>query len=265
MHLLYCDESNLEESEDHFFVYGGVAVSSDSVFELSQRIDELKADAGVAPDFLLKFNPRPKHLTHEEFIALKQSVIEAASKFDCILFTSSILHNIASNPNDARLKEINRICFHFHCFLQRADTSGLVMVDRFEDGRVDIHLREKFANGLRDMPYGNQMRLDRIVGFHYAAIGQSNMCSLIDILLGSYRFVVNAVVDDRHLDAARRISELLSPLFFRERGRRSVSEIGLFFSPKVIRVARYREIYQRVQDFLGDCGVDCEQRIRGEV
>jgi len=70
---------------------------------------------------------------------------------------------------------------------------GLVLIDQFTDIQINHHLREKFLLGLKDMPYGlTAMRLARILGFHYAAIGQSHFGSLIDIILGSFRFAVNA-------------------------------------------------------------------------
>jgi len=68
------------------------------------------------------------------------------------------------------------------------------------------------------MPYGlTAMRLARILGFHYAAIGQSHFGSLIDIILGSFRFAVNAHTRNQaeKLTTAGHLLSLLRRLFLR--------------------------------------------------
>ncbi len=266
MYLIYCDETNLEERSGVFFVYGGIAVSSSEIAAFSNAIDELRREKGIPEDFRLKFNPGPENLAHEEFIDLKQRIIELAIAFNCTLFSSFILHDIATSPDDARRNEINRICYHFHCFLNRVELPGIVLIDQFKDKKIDHHLREKFSVGLTGLPYSEKKRLERIVGFHYSAIGQSNMCSVVDIVLGSLRFAVNAVSSSSEATTATgvRLLELLSPLFFREQGRESVSEIGLFFSPKIVKSLKYRGQYQALHDFICRAGVNIEQQITDE-
>jgi hypothetical protein len=265
MYLLYCDETNLEEKPGHFFVYGGVALDDDAALRFSRQVDEFRLEFAVPSDFRLKFNPGPEGLSHKQFIELKQTVIELAVKEGATLFVSLILHDIATSPQEARLNEINRVCYHFDCFLARPDSHGLVLIDRFEDNQIDHHLRDKFAIGIRGLPYTPERRLERIIGFHYAAIGQSNLCSLVDIVLGSIRFAVNACILNReeHYNSSRAMLELISPMFFREAGKKSISEIGLFFSPKVIRSNKYRAQYEKLHGFFQDCGVLPEQVITG--
>lgn len=265
MYLLYCDETNLEEKDNDFFVYGGIVVNGESALPLSREIDSLRSDARVPPDFILKFNPGPPNLTHEEFIALKQGVINAAVKHDCILFTSLILHNLATSPNDARRNEINRVCYNFNLLLKKLDSPGLVLIDRFEDGIIDSHLREKFAIGLTGLPHCERLRLDRIVGFHYSAIGQSHFGSIVDIVLGSFRFAINAFTrqQEEYLQTAHRLLELLSPLFPRT-DRGSVSEWHLFFSPKIIKAPSFRRRYENLKAFLTEHGIERDQVITSE-
>lgn len=116
------------------------------------------------------------------------------------------------------------------------------------------------------MPYSEKKRLERIVGFHYSAIGQSNMCSVVDIVLGSLRFAVNAASSSSEATSTTgvRLLELLSPLFFREHGRDSVSEIGLFFSPKIVKSAKYRGQYEALHNFISRAGIKIEQKITDE-
>lgn len=134
MYLLYCDESNLQERDGDFLVYGGLLVASEQAKSLSRAIDQIRAHAGVDKRFKLKFNPGPENLDHAEFINLKKKLIEAAIEHGAKLVMYFILHNIASSPDEARRNGINTVCYHFDCLLNRFSSSGMVLIDRFSDG-----------------------------------------------------------------------------------------------------------------------------------
>jgi len=201
-------------------------------------------------------------LSHPEFISLKKDIISATVEAECELFVSLILHDIAKSPNEARLNEINRIAYHFNCYLHQSNESGLVLIDRFSDSDVDSHLREKFNIGVTNLPYSAEYRLDKILGFHYSAIGQSNFTSIIDIVIGSLRFAINeyAKNPENPKQSSIEILKLLSSLLVNS-DTEKVPEIKLFFSPKTIKVAKYREKYQGLKDFLITCGIDPVQSI----
>ncbi len=263
--MLYCDETNLEERQGDFLIYGGLTIDDGRAHDLSCTIDSIRAQAGVDRSFRLKFNPGPPRLAHESFIALKQAIIRAASDHSVRLLVYMVLHDIAANPDEARRYGINTVCYHFDCILSRLDDCGLVLIDRFNDqgNQIDAHLSEKFSIGVRDMPYSREIRLNRIVGLHYSAIGQSHFPSLIDIILGSVRFAVNRHTRglDQHEGSARQLLALLAPMFWRFHESPKVSELSLLFSPKVIRLDRYRAIYQGLKDYLTSSGIEAEQRI----
>jgi hypothetical protein len=266
VYLLYCDESNLESKDNDFFVYGGFTIQAEAALSLSKAIETIRLDAGVPKDFVLKFNPGPKHLNHQQFSALKQAVIEEARGHGCLFLTSLILHNVATSPDEARRNAINTICYHFDCYLNRPKSHGLVLIDRFDDRQIDGHLREKFSVGLTGMPYSKEMRLGRIVGYHYSAIGQSHFGSVIDILLGSFRFAVNAFTRNEtgKLSTASTLLALLAPMFFREGSNDRVSELSLFFSPKIVKSDKYRAMYESLREFLAQSGISAEQEITNE-
>jgi len=263
MYLLYSDETNLEPRDFEFFIYGGIAIPGDNAKSLHDSIEKTRHKYDVPADCLLKFNPTPECLTHQQYINVKQSMIESAVSHGCRFFVSAILHNIATSPDDARRKEINRITYHYDCFLSRLNDYGLVLVDRFYDGQIDAHLREKFAIGLRGFPYTDPMRLARIIGFHYSAIGQSHFSSIVDIALGSFRYAVNvhARNDQKNMPAARKLLKLIEPLFLRNPYTNNVDEISLFFSPKVVDAPKYKDKYQSLKDFLYDNGITAGQEI----
>lgn len=265
MVLLYCDETNLEFKPGTFFVYGGLSIPSETALNLSDKVDDIRKKFGIPNDFKLKFNPGPIGLSNQHFIELKQAVITAAVESNCELFVSIILHDIAKDSKEARLNEINRICFHFNCDLKRKGDVGLVLIDRFEDQKIDSHLREKFSIGLRGMPYCDSMRLDRIVGLHYSAIGQSNFPSIIDILIGSLRLCINEHTA-KPGDVSERQKAILgqiSPLFPRATSA-LIPETHLFFSPKTVRVEKYRDLYISLVEFLAAEGIHPDQMITAE-
>lgn len=263
MKLFYCDESNLEHRDGDFFVYGGLSIPDGTALELSNNIESIRCEAGIENDFILKFNPKPDHLSHEEFILVKQAIIQAAIEAGCEMFISMILHNIATEVDLARRNEINRLCYHFNSSLKRDNDEGLVLIDRFNDRQIDAHLREKFSTGLVGMPYCDEMRLDRILGYHYSAIGQSNFPSIVDIIIGSLRFCINIHTRTEENDNVNDILSLLAPLFPRN-GDGLIPELYLFFSPKVIKVEGYKQTYDSLKEFLFSSGISAEQDITSE-
>jgi hypothetical protein len=267
VHLLYCDESNIDEHAGNFLVYAGVMISAEAAPELSAAIERIREDAGIPRDFRLKFNPRPENLTHEQFREVKQRIVEAAVEHEVRLLTYLILHDICTSMDEARRNGINTVCYHFDCCLSRLESKGLVLIDRFNDegNEIDAHLQEKFSVGVTGLPYSKEIRLTNILGLHYSAIGQSHFTSLIDIVVSSLRWAMNQHTrGGQNLDSARNLLGLLAPLFVRRRGREEVSEFGLLFSPKVIKSQRFREVYQGLKDFLAEAGIVVAQEITGE-
>jgi hypothetical protein len=268
MHLLYCDETNLEKRDDDFFVYGGLVMSSDSAVALNNEIEKIRSTAQIPADFPLKFNPGPSFLDHAAFSAVKQRVIEAAIQANCILFTTMILHNIATSSDDARRNAINQLSYNFNDFLSCSKDYGLVLIDRFTDAQIDSHLREKFSIGITGLPYSPRVRLRRILGFHYAAIGQSHFGSVIDIVLGTLRFSVNAFCrnDLEKMARSRHLLAMLAPLLQKipdvgERGPLT-TKLSLDFTPKTIKAPMYKQRYEALRNYLAQNGIIAEQVIR---
>ena len=265
MKLFYCDETNLEENTGDFLIYGGLIINGDTAKEFSAAVDALRDTHGVPRDYHLKFNPGPKGFSHEQFTKFKQAVLELAVKFEAKLVVYVILHDIAVDPDTARRNGINSVCYHFHCILNRTDEAGLVLVDRFNDkgNKIDAHLREKFNVGVTGLPYSPEMRLTNIVGFHYSAIGQSHFPSIVDVALGSLRLAINAHTRKKAglIPTAKTLLGLLEPMFWREAPGETIPELGVFFSPKAVRAAKYRSKYKELKQFLEDAGVLTSQEI----
>lgn len=275
MYLLYCDETNMEEKSGDFLVYAGISIPPDTARQLSEDIEQARARLKVPADFQLKFNPGPKNLDHSEFISLKEEILQKAAEHGVRLFAYAVLHDVAKNKgtDEARRNGINTVLYHFDCYLNRKKDQGIVLLDRFNDkgNKIDTHTREKFSIGLVGLPYSKEKRLGNILGVHYSTIGQSQFCSLVDIVVGSLRFALNAHTRDltEHHATAGALLNLLSPLFFREESGMGasdkVSELGFQFSPKAVSVAKYRAKYEALQTFLAERGVETQQRITDQV
>ena len=268
MYLLYCDETNFQKLSGDFFVYGGIAVKGDKAKGLADELAAIRHAFGVKPEFVLKFNPGPDEMSHQEFINLKKAYIAAAIKHEVKLLVNLLLHDIATNSDEARRNGINTLCFHFDCLLSRDKSPGVVLIDRFNDKKLDQHLTEKVSIGLTgSFPFSGAMKINNIVGYHIASIGQSHFCSLVDVVLGSLRFSINAFTQNKkeHQKSAAAILQQLSPLFFREKG--SISDgakahpISLWFSPKDVRHPKYREKYIALRDYFEVNGIGVEQPV----
>lgn len=256
MYLLYADEVNVDPASTEFFIYGGIAVHADYAAALSGAIDALRAEHGYQPLDPLKFNTveRPSRITAETHREIKREVTATAVEHGVRLFASFILHKIATSPEEARRKEINRICYHFDCFLRREDDYGIVLLDTFNDEKLPGILREKFAVGLRGLPYSPTYRLERVLGFHLASIGSSHFTSVVDIAMGSLRYAVNCMDNSRQHAVARTLLRQLAPMCIRGTRLGEIDEISAFFSPKTVRVPSYQERYGRLREYFEQSG-----------
>ena len=260
MFLLFTDETNFDPSTSDFFVYGGLIIPGERALALSDEIDQIRTKYSYGPLDPLKFTAhgRPSHITNETHVEVKRDILEAAARYEVKLLVSVILHSIATSPEDARLKELNRVCFHFNCYLTRKKDCGIVLIDNFRGPKLLDFLREKFGVGLTRMPYSRTLRLKKIVGFHLSHIGSSHFCSLTDIALGALRYAINAREDLTKGATAAALLNQLSPLCLRD-ARGKVEELSFFFSPKIVRVPTYLKIYKELHSFLTRFGLDCAQ------
>ena len=100
-------------------------------------------------------------------------------------------------------------------------------------------------------------RLKNIVGFHKSAIGQSHFPTIVDIVLGSLRFSINAHTRKRQeqLQIACHLLEIISPLFIRANEETRVLPLSFALYPKKIDVQSYRLTYDDLCAFLASAGL----------
>jgi hypothetical protein len=256
----------MAERAGDFLIYGGVIIDSERARDLSDAIESIRHDAHIGQLDIVKFDRGSLPIDHDGYKTVKEAIIKAAIEHEVVFLTYAILHDVAGDPDTARLYGVNTICFHFDSILYRYGAPGLVLIDRVNNsgGEMDKLLREKFSIGVKNMPYSSEIRLKNILGFHYSAIGQSHFTSLADILIGSLRWAINAHTrnEAEKQPSALALLALMSPLFFRETGRNTVGELGFAFRPKAVTVSKYREKYESLQAFLRKGRIDTEQVIQ---
>jgi hypothetical protein len=258
MHLLYTDETNMDPARSTFLIYGGVAFSSDRASSVSSNIDSLRVVYGYKPEDKLKFTSYDcPHISRDVHRVIKQAVMKCSADHDGVIFLSMINHKVATSPDEARRNEINRVCYHFNCYLHRVNDYGVVLVDNFQDTELIPHLREKFGVGLRGLPYSPVLRLDRILGFHVASIGTSHFSSVVDIAIGGVRYAINSIEDPLKHKTGRELLSQVSPLCLRD-AENKVSELSIFYSPNHIRVPAYLKDYKQVDEFLASAGINTQ-------
>ena len=80
-------------------------------------------------------------------------------------------------------------------------------------------------------------------------------------LLAQVGIVASSREEKGKLQTAAKVLRILEPLFFREPVNSAVHEISFFFSPKVVKVDKYRRRYEALKAFLAKHGVDTAQPI----
>lgn len=264
MHLLYCDETNYQKIPNDFFLYGGVVIRAENALALSNEIIDIRKRFDVPDGYVLKFNPGPKDFDHKQFIELKKNIIAAAVKHECKLLVNLILHDITTSSEDARRNSVDTLCHHFNEYLEHPDGFGLVMIDRFQDKLIEGELINKLSSGIsKRLPNGVAFKVNRILGYHFTAIGQSHFCSVVDVVIGSLRFAINSFTqqDDRHDVSAKAIFGQISPLFFRHITNK-VQPSSLWFSPAFVKHDPYRARYAELVEYLIDQGIEPQQKYK---
>lgn len=245
MKFLYCDESNLDQKSGDFLIYGGLSIYGDKFLDLSDRIWKLRKKYNIDDSSETKYLPAPGEISGD-YRDFKKDCIEIAIDAQCKFYTYQTLHDLARDTDLARRNGINELCLNFSYTLKSEASTGMILVDRFNDkgNKIDAHLANKFSNGLEGLPFSPRLRLERVVGLHYCAVGQSHMTYLIDIILGTYRTAFNIYARNQtaSFPLAEEILKFLDPLFVKGSDG-CTPRISISFSPLDVRVPKFRQKY----------------------
>jgi len=258
MYLFYLGNADADLTTSEFFVRGGIAIPASSALELHREIESIRNKAGLDAEQIIKFEPCPPCIGNETFTAVKENIVHSASKKSCIIIVTITLRELIKDTQDTRREEMNRVALHFDCFLNHSGTHGLILVDRLNNRQIDSYLCRKFAVGIKESSCSQFIRLERVVGYHPAAIGQSHFSSLVDIVLGSLRYAVNAYSEHGECatGTARDMLRILEPLFYRDPFNHTVHNISLSFSPSKIKLGKHRKRYNGLKAYLKEAGIN---------
>jgi len=257
MQILLTDETNRQPSRDaKFFVYGGLVLTTEALSTLHAEIEEIRRTAGYRPDDELKFDTRarPAHVTIEEATEAKRQVIESAKRSGCIFIVHVILHDIIANqdPDQQVQWAADYVIGRFNQYLTEVSDDGICIVDNLPNRAELRYLSQKFAHGLT-LDTGTCITLDRIKLFASTCIGASHANSVMDIVLGAFRYCIN---NPRNPYAAREMFGSVASMMWRRRVGEAlkVRGRGLILRPEIadIRFEKYRREYETLIEHLGN-------------
>lgn len=196
MYIFITDETNISHNNDpaiKFFVYGGLIIPLDKASLISEQIKIIRKNNGYISTDKLKFNisSKPSSVSSKQFTQVKNDIINLCLENDCKFLVYVVLHKIAENQgiNKTIKWGADHIMGKFNYFLEKNNSKGLVVVDRFSDTNEYSFLSEKFTKGL--IFKDKNVELKNILLFSSSCDNASNLSSAVDITLGSFRYCIN--------------------------------------------------------------------------
>jgi hypothetical protein len=244
VYLLYTDETNVEPDHgSEFFIYGGVILPAGQLSALHDAVATIRADHGFAPTDLFKFHTRsrPESVTQEQHAAAKSEVLARSADLGVRFVACVILHSVAVDRFRRWAYQADMVLLAFDSVLHSEGATGIVVLDRTGEG-FD-YLREKFQRGIVYKSGGVYSVSSRINLFAEGCIGSSHVASVVDIVLGAFRYCVN----DRE---GRSATEAMLPAVLRLmpykvwQGRTIYLDYGLLLRPRQVLIPEYRAKYE---------------------
>ena len=258
MYLMFGDEADHNQDDGKkFFMYGAIFVPTNTLASLHREIERARSDAGLTTTDSLKSSSRsrPATMSAQQHRELKQKVTALAKEVGNVRFCAYvILHALARNQShdDLVLFGANTVLGKFNAFLNENKSYGYASLDNIPVKQPFVYLKEKFQVGLTFQGQPS-VRLDKILGLSQASDGTSHLCSVADIMLGSFRYCVNE--PDNEEAGKAMFPTLMNMMWKRERnGKVDVNDCGLVLRPTSIQEAKHKAEYdtltQRLQGYL---------------
>lgn len=246
------DESNVTQSRQaRFFIYGGLIIAVDKSVEATNKIASVRAKYDFAADAKFKFdtNSKPAHLSNAEFMKAKDEVLAVCRKLEVRFMAYAVHHGIARTQKaDLWLWALKTLLCQFDLFLQREKSHGICLVDRFEN---DLSVLQRIhQQGVDPEFWGGRLphRLENVWCYGTISIGTTHIASMVDIVLGAFRYCVNEMV---RKNVPLTLYSKVRPLILCEPGNpSSVKEWGLFLRPKDVKATSYKQDYDELLKHL---------------
>jgi hypothetical protein len=250
---LFGDETGADQGRNpSFFIYGAIFLPMDSVAGVHDAVSQIRRRNGFRARDPLKFNgrERPERVTAEAHRTAKTELIQEVHSHGVRFTSCAVLHELAANRDRAELIQwgANSVLAAFNTFLEEEDDIGFAVFDRIPVQVPDNYLREKFQSGLV-FPSGASRQLDRIKGYAFSCDGASHLSSVVDVVLGAFRYCVN----ERNRDRAPReiLPGVVRLMWHRREGDRiRLRDRGLLLRPATVRAACHKREYDALVDRL---------------
>jgi hypothetical protein len=254
MYLLVADETNRSASASaKFLIYGGLIVPMAALPDLSVAIEGIRSRYGYRPQDEFKFDTRsrPDSVSPTAAKDAKKDVVAVCGQMNCRFVAQVSLHALIMHrtPEEQLEFAINTILLAFNQFLIREEAHGLCLIDNFPSKRQWAFLANKFSTGLT-FGAGKSRRLDRIHAYGATCAGAGHVNSVMDIVLGSFRYCVNESAND---DAARDMLRAVMPLMLSAQGQDGrITGYGLLLRPKSINAPAHKREYDSLVKRLNE-------------
>lgn len=252
MQLMFADEADVEQGRNQlFYVAGAIFVAADRARALSDAVFQIREARGFRPGDHLKFalRNRPDHVSSDDHRDAKQDVMTAAAAHGVTFCAYVMLHELAQDRGQEQLVQFgaNTLLGKFNEFCgQQGVGPGVAMFDRMPIANEYAFFREKFSRGLT-FPNTQDRRLENVIAYASTCDGASNLSSVMDIVLGAFRYCVNEPERDV---AGRQLLPQVTRLMWRGQGENPLRERGLIMRPNNVRVAAHQAQYRALRDRL---------------
>lgn len=252
MYLIFTDETNNNVDDSTFFLMGGIAVPFSAAATVTGKIDALRVVHGYRSEDQLKYARanKPGHITNDIFNQIKSDVLDLCRDYNIVIFLYACHHLIAEKiaPEKKFQWGSNGLLWRINAFLKANETSGWVMQDRHPVIGEFEYYKQRFRESrpeYKDCEY----KLDRVLGFGSTCDGASNLASIADIALGSYRFCLN------HPDKDIVNNKLMPKLLMSTWGFPNPIGKGISIYPvrdikKRVCIPDYERLYSHIGSFL---------------
>lgn len=257
MHIMFTDETNTRPAKDgKFFVYGGLFFPIEKLPKLHFKIEKIRAEVGYKSGDILKFDTRarPEHITIGKATEAKQKIVALCKDMGCKFIAHIILHDIIQNQDPVQQVRwaADYVIGRYHKYLMEVNDDGMVAVDNLPNGTEFKYLTDKFSSGLT-LPGNERVSLERILLYTSTRIGASNVHSAMDIVLGSFRYVIN---NPANVEAATIMIKQVSDMMWaaEKDGVRYLGDRGLIVRPKLDGIRKeeyhneYTELIKRLEE-----------------
>ncbi|MEP2028143.1 MAG: hypothetical protein ABJI96_05475 [Paracoccaceae bacterium] len=240
---MIADEADQDGAKE-FLVFAGVFFPGEKMLQIHNEVGSLRNKYGFVDSDVLKSatGTRPKKMLPADHAEIKNSILELAAATNCKICCYIIPHAIAKGQNhENRLKfGTNTLLIKFDQFLRESGKlGGIALFDHTTDYNQSHYLREVFEQGL-PFPDGVRKRLENVVKIETTSVGHSHLNSVTDIVVGSFRFVVNE--PDKDKVGAVLMKSLAKIMWGKadNAGDFHVRELGLCIRPKNVKLDDYK-------------------------